>query len=367
LSEKRKHSDNRYGLPRILDYLKGDRKGKNAHDLEKAAENDPFLGDALEGYDRFGDESKSGKHLREIEDYVNYRVSQESNSPNKQRILAVAASIVVLVSASLWVWFSLFNQLADPNLIDTPQLEGKEEPVPEVIEENQDFEDEVLLDQAEEVIQEPETEKEPVLQKEQEEVLTIPSQSGIAETTESVGSGEISEPEMDELADSQLKATNSLDEIINQLLQEEKEFWLAERQEDDLAFNRSMPEIKLAEEESVPMEEPAPLASKPRKRSKKEKSAAGAAVLDEVAKSDLTVEPKIQIEPEAIIDSVASGQISVSLQKRLEEDESLSIIHAIYLIKANRQSEAIDILQKIEGRNEQQKGLIDSLKAGLQP
>lgn len=39
---------------KLLDYIRGARKGKEAHRLEKEAMRDPFLADALEGYSRVG-------------------------------------------------------------------------------------------------------------------------------------------------------------------------------------------------------------------------------------------------------------------------------------------------------------------------
>jgi len=35
----------------LLTYIQGKRKGKEAHRIEKEAMRDPFLADALEGYD----------------------------------------------------------------------------------------------------------------------------------------------------------------------------------------------------------------------------------------------------------------------------------------------------------------------------
>ena len=37
---------------KLSDYIRGFRKGKEAHRLEKEAMRDPFLADALEGYSR---------------------------------------------------------------------------------------------------------------------------------------------------------------------------------------------------------------------------------------------------------------------------------------------------------------------------
>ena len=39
---------------KLLDYIRGARKGKEAHRLEKEAMREPCLADALEGYSRVG-------------------------------------------------------------------------------------------------------------------------------------------------------------------------------------------------------------------------------------------------------------------------------------------------------------------------
>ncbi|MCS2406366.1 hypothetical protein NXY31_18955 [Bacteroides salyersiae] len=41
---------------KLLDYIRGTRKGKEAHRLQKEAMRDPFLADAMDGYDSVGGE-----------------------------------------------------------------------------------------------------------------------------------------------------------------------------------------------------------------------------------------------------------------------------------------------------------------------
>ena len=40
---------------KLLDYIRGTRKGKEAHRLQKEAMCDPFLADAMDGYDSVGE------------------------------------------------------------------------------------------------------------------------------------------------------------------------------------------------------------------------------------------------------------------------------------------------------------------------
>ena len=40
---------------KLLDYIRGTRKGKEVHRLQKEAMRDPFLADAMDGYDSVGE------------------------------------------------------------------------------------------------------------------------------------------------------------------------------------------------------------------------------------------------------------------------------------------------------------------------
>ena len=47
---------------KLLDYIRGLRKGKEAHRLEKESMQDPFLADAIDGYNQV-----EGNHEQRIE------------------------------------------------------------------------------------------------------------------------------------------------------------------------------------------------------------------------------------------------------------------------------------------------------------
>ena len=47
---------------KLLDYIRGLRKGKEAHRLEKESMKDPFLADAIDGYNQV-----EGNHEQRIE------------------------------------------------------------------------------------------------------------------------------------------------------------------------------------------------------------------------------------------------------------------------------------------------------------
>lgn len=80
----------------LKDYIKGQRQGKEANQLERKAMDDPFLQDAIDGYD-----SVEGDHISMIED-LEKRLSTSKKSINKRIwIWAAAAAIVLLIGTPL--------------------------------------------------------------------------------------------------------------------------------------------------------------------------------------------------------------------------------------------------------------------------
>lgn len=86
-------------------YIQGDRKGKEAHRIEKEAMKDPFLADALEGY-----EKTEGNHQREVSKLQREitrrqkRITSKSISkkPNHFKALSIAASILIVIGVGTW-------------------------------------------------------------------------------------------------------------------------------------------------------------------------------------------------------------------------------------------------------------------------
>lgn len=87
---------------KLLDYIKGNRRGKEAHDLEKSAMNDPFLADAIEGYD-----SVNGDHIRNIENLHN-KISKKTQNHNNIFIWKIAVAAIIFITAFSG-YFSLMN------------------------------------------------------------------------------------------------------------------------------------------------------------------------------------------------------------------------------------------------------------------
>ena len=102
-----------YSLADIQRYLQGGMSAKEMHDLERAALEDPFLADALEGYSE-ADMQQAQQHLAQIETAV--RQQHESKVValpplKKYRSWQVAASIILLICIAGITYF-IFNKKA---------------------------------------------------------------------------------------------------------------------------------------------------------------------------------------------------------------------------------------------------------------
>ncbi len=75
----------------LKNYIKGNRHGKMANKMEKKAMNDPFLQDAIDGYD-----SVPGDHFSTIEK-LEERLAPQPNRINKRVWMWVAAAVLVLL------------------------------------------------------------------------------------------------------------------------------------------------------------------------------------------------------------------------------------------------------------------------------
>ena len=85
----------------IRKYLNGELDDKAMHRLERQAQNDPFLMDALEGYQSIGVQQK---HLNELNARLKKRIELKRGRVIPFRFLSIAASVLVICSAGIW-WF----------------------------------------------------------------------------------------------------------------------------------------------------------------------------------------------------------------------------------------------------------------------
>jgi hypothetical protein len=81
----------------LLDYIEGLRKGKEANRFEKEAMKDPFLADALDGFDLI-----EGNHYAKIKKLQRRVAVRTNNSPDKKWILSIAAGILIVISVGIY-------------------------------------------------------------------------------------------------------------------------------------------------------------------------------------------------------------------------------------------------------------------------
>jgi len=90
----------------IRKYLNGELDAHAMHQLEKEAQNDPFLMDALEGYEQLGTDQQ--KNVDEVFSRLHNRVSKKNNGRVVMwRIISIAALILVaLTIGGLWLHYN---------------------------------------------------------------------------------------------------------------------------------------------------------------------------------------------------------------------------------------------------------------------
>jgi len=86
----------------IRKYLNGELDAKAMHQLERQAQDDPFLMDALEGYGSA--KADQQKHLDELSARLKNRIEPKKGRIIPFRFLSIAASVLVVCSVGVW-WF----------------------------------------------------------------------------------------------------------------------------------------------------------------------------------------------------------------------------------------------------------------------
>jgi TonB family protein len=86
----------------IRKYLNGELDAKAMHQLERRAQDDPFLMDALEGYEMVGSDQQT--HVDELSARLNQRVNRKERRIIPYRTLGIAASVLIVCSVGvLWL------------------------------------------------------------------------------------------------------------------------------------------------------------------------------------------------------------------------------------------------------------------------
>ena len=108
----------------LKDYIQGNKHGKEANRLEREAMNDPFLQDALEGFD-----AVPGDHAQVIERLEKRFANPTTASKNNRRLyfyLSTAASILLLVGVGVHFLFES-NKINHSAIVMIPSNEKENE------------------------------------------------------------------------------------------------------------------------------------------------------------------------------------------------------------------------------------------------
>ncbi|GAA4093908.1 carboxypeptidase-like regulatory domain-containing protein [Mucilaginibacter panaciglaebae] len=98
-------SAKRNDISQITNYLKGKLDARAMHEIERAAQDDPFLMDAFEGYEAAGNDIP--RDIDDLKQRLDKRVT-----PRKRRklllwrVIPIAASLLLTIGAGLWVIIS---------------------------------------------------------------------------------------------------------------------------------------------------------------------------------------------------------------------------------------------------------------------
>lgn len=92
----------------LKDYIQGKRQGKAANKLEREALNDPFLRDAIDGFDAVDDNHWHA--IENLEEKLNRRIKVKENSGNNRHwFIGIAASITLLIGFGSLIYFNLHH------------------------------------------------------------------------------------------------------------------------------------------------------------------------------------------------------------------------------------------------------------------
>ena len=180
----------------LINYINGLRHGKDAHQLEREAMQDPFLSDAIDGYDLVKE-----SQIERLGD-MRRRISHKAVRTNRQFTYAgIAASLVAFVAFGCYL---LFNEKSESFLAENI-VEDKPVSMSAMIEENEDFvsaiNDHSAGDSSDIAVVAIDIPKDDEKEKPQELIIPasldkVLSQSDISQTNKKVAKLETPEPEV---------------------------------------------------------------------------------------------------------------------------------------------------------------------------
>ena len=110
---------------RLIDYIQGKRRGKDANRLERAAMSDPFLQEALDGFDAI-----AGNHapiINQLEKKFSQPAISLQRSKKTLYYWSVAASVLLVVGVGVYLFFG--NTKDTASLIAINQTNEREEEI----------------------------------------------------------------------------------------------------------------------------------------------------------------------------------------------------------------------------------------------
>ncbi|HJT75027.1 MAG TPA: hypothetical protein VJ720_13430, partial [Chitinophaga sp.] len=105
MPQKHNHINNGVDPDLIRRYLAGELDNKAMHALERQAMDDPFLAEALEGFENHAPDQR--RHLADLESRLMLRVKGTVTRKVialQYRWAAAAAILIVLGVGGLWIW-----------------------------------------------------------------------------------------------------------------------------------------------------------------------------------------------------------------------------------------------------------------------
>jgi outer membrane biosynthesis protein TonB len=112
-------------------YIQGSRRGIEAHRIEKEAMKDPFLADALEGYEKVqGNHQRKAARLQREITRRQQRITNKSAymKTNHLKVWSIAAAILIIIGI-IYIWLLPDNTPVAKETPFTDQLEEKNLPV----------------------------------------------------------------------------------------------------------------------------------------------------------------------------------------------------------------------------------------------
>ncbi|MEP6748717.1 MAG: carboxypeptidase-like regulatory domain-containing protein, partial [Bacteroidota bacterium] len=130
MSEETKHIN--YSAADIEKYHRGELSPAAMHAMEKAALDDPFLADAMEGYEVYGNQRPASiqNEVNDLQKRLATRVDEENKAAPVIKFAwwKVAAAVLLFIGAG-WIYTSINNKSKQQNIAKTEDVK-KESPAP---------------------------------------------------------------------------------------------------------------------------------------------------------------------------------------------------------------------------------------------